>query len=82
MRHTNVRLPLVIKASVSPFGHKSRRISNINLTETRQKVERLLFTLHEPSLCLGDTGASNFSRSETITFGRVSDLCLLFEFLT
>jgi hypothetical protein len=27
-------------------------------------------------------GVSGFSRSETIAFARVSDLCLLFEFLT
>jgi hypothetical protein len=25
---------------------------------------------------------SHFSRSETITFARISDLCLLFEFFT
>jgi hypothetical protein len=33
------------KERVSPFYHKSGRVSNINLTEMRQKEDHLLFTL-------------------------------------
>jgi hypothetical protein len=33
------------KERVSPFYHKSERVSNINLTEMRQKEDHLLFTL-------------------------------------
>jgi hypothetical protein len=31
---------------VSPFCQRSGRVSDINLTETCQKADRLLFTLH------------------------------------
>jgi hypothetical protein len=55
---------------------------DINLTETCQKVDRLLLPSTEPVLILIDADTSHFFRSETIAFARVSNLCLQFEFLT
>jgi hypothetical protein len=47
-----------------------------------QKKDRLIFFSTELVPLLNDAGASHFSRSETITFALVSNLCLWFEFLT
>jgi hypothetical protein len=58
------------------------RVSDINLTETRWRVDRIFLPSTEPAPILTDAGTSCFSRSETIAFACVSDLCLQFEFLT
>jgi hypothetical protein len=60
---------------VSSFCYKSRRVSDINLTKTSQKADRL-------DLRLGDAGMSYLSRSEMTVFVRLFNLCLLFKFLT
>jgi hypothetical protein len=60
----------------SPFCQRSGRVSDINLTKTRQKVDHLLLPSIEPVPILADAGASHFSRSEMIAFARISDLCL------
>jgi hypothetical protein len=54
---------------------EKRCVSNINLIETRQKVDRLLLPSTEPVLILIDAGASRFSRSEMITFARLRSVC-------
>jgi hypothetical protein len=61
---------------------EKRRVSDINLTKTRQKLDRLILPSTEPVSILADAGASHFSRLETVAFARVSDLCLQFKFLT
>jgi hypothetical protein len=68
-----MHLPFVTKASVFGILNKLR-------CAEKKSVSFLPFT--EPGARLGDVGTSHFSRSEMITFGRVSGLCLLFEFLT
>jgi hypothetical protein len=80
-RHTNECLLLIIKVGTSPFGHKIERVLDINLTETRQKADHLLLPSTEPGPHLSDVDVSHFSRSDTIAFECVSNLCLLFEFL-
>jgi hypothetical protein len=67
---------------VSPFCQRSRRVSDINLTERRRKVDRLLLPSTEPVLILADADASHFSTSKTVDFTRIFNLCLRFEFLT
>jgi hypothetical protein len=67
---------------VSPFCQRSGRVSDINLTKKRRKVDHLLLPSTKPVGILADAGTSNVSRSETIAFVRVSDVCLRFEFLT
>jgi hypothetical protein len=62
---------------MSPFCQRSGRLSDINLTETRRKVDRLLLPSTEPVPILADADVSHFSRSETIAFARISDLSFL-----
>jgi hypothetical protein len=73
-RHTpsNACLPFIIVASVSWILNKLRH-------DRKQSVSFLPSTELGP--CLSDVGASHVSKSEMIAFGRVSDLCLLFELL-
>jgi hypothetical protein len=62
------------KEHVSPFYQRSGHVSDINLTEMHQKVDRLLLPSTEPVLIFTDVGTSHFSRSKTIVFTHVSDL--------
>jgi hypothetical protein len=62
---------------MSPFCQRSGRVSDINLTETCRKVDRLLLPSTEPVPILADGGTSHFSRSEMIAFARISDLSFL-----
>jgi hypothetical protein len=61
---------------------RSGRVSNINLTEMHQKIDRLLLLSTEPVPILANAGASHFFRLKTIAFVRVFDLHVRFEFLT
>jgi hypothetical protein len=71
---------------MSPFRHRSIHVSDINLIETRRKTDHLLLPSTEPGPRFGGVGTSHFFRLETITLRVspicVSDMCLLFEFLT
>jgi hypothetical protein len=62
---------------VSVFYHRSSRVSDINLTETCHKADRLIFTLTEPDSCPNDMGMSHFFKAETITVSRVLYLSFL-----
>jgi hypothetical protein len=73
MRNTNARLPFVKEAGASQILTKLR-------CAKKQRVSFLPST--EPVPLLGDAGVRYFSRLEIIALERVSDLCLLFEFLT
>jgi hypothetical protein len=69
---SNACFPFIIVASASWILNKLRH-------DRKQSVSFLPSTELGP--CLSDVGASHVSKSEMITFGLISDLCLLFEFL-
>jgi hypothetical protein len=65
--------PFVTKVGTSQILNKLKYVG-------KQNVSFLPST--EPSARLGDIGTSHFIRLGTIAFRRISDLCLLFEFVT
>jgi hypothetical protein len=69
----NTHLHFDIEAGASRILNKLRR-------NRKHSVSFLPSTEIGPHLI--DADASRFSRSEMIAFGRISNLCLLFEFLT
>jgi hypothetical protein len=69
---TNTCLSFFTKSGVSLILNKSRQ------TE-KPSVSFLLSP--KPGAHLGDADVSHFTRSETIICGRISNLCILFEFL-
>jgi hypothetical protein len=72
-RHTNARLSFVTKAGASQILNKLRRVENMSVS---------FLPFIKPGVHLNDAGTSRFTRSETIAYGPISDLCILFEFLT
>jgi hypothetical protein len=73
MRHTNAHLPFVTKTEAPWILNKLRY-------PEKQSVSFLPST--KRGVRLDDAGVSYFTRSEIITLGHVSNMCLLFEFLT
>jgi hypothetical protein len=69
---SNARLPFVIKAGASQILNKLRYAKKLSIS---------FLPSIESGAWLGDVGTSHFTTSKTITCGRVTDWCLLFEFL-
>jgi hypothetical protein len=69
----DLRLHFVTKAGAPQIFDKLRRTKTPSIS---------FLSSTKLGACLGDAGASCFTRSETIAFGHVSDRYLLFEFHT